>query len=116
MGRTSKTFLDTNIRNSTVNITRTIYLLTEIKVKFAPEQAQKVQKENRSNNSALSLTSELDRVGNQRHGPATVPPGRRPCTHCAGGRVGPRAGLDGCGKSRLPPPPQRDSIPRPSSP
>ena len=24
----------------------------------------------------------------------------RPCTHCIGGWVGPRAGLDGCGKSR----------------
>jgi hypothetical protein len=32
----------------------------------------------------------------------------RPClpgkTHCTGGWVGPRAGLDGCGKSRPPPP------------
>ena len=26
-----------------------------------------------------------------------------PDTHCTGGWVGPRAGLDGCGKSRLPP-------------
>ena len=26
----------------------------------------------------------------------------RPCTHCTGGWVGPRAGLDGCAKSRLP--------------
>ena len=33
-------------------------------------------------------------------------------THCIGGWVGPRAGLDGCGKSR----PHRDSIPGPSSP
>jgi len=36
----------------------------------------------------------------------------RPGTHCAGGWVGPRAGLDRCGKSRL----HRDSIPGPSSP
>jgi hypothetical protein len=35
-----------------------------------------------------------------------------PGTHCTGGWVGPRAGLDGCGKSR----PHRDSNPRPSSP
>ena len=36
----------------------------------------------------------------------------RPGTHCTGGWVGRRAGLDGCGKSR----PHRDSIPGPSSP
>jgi len=28
------------------------------------------------------------------------PPGKRPETNCAGRRVGPRAGVDGCGKSR----------------
>ena len=27
----------------------------------------------------------------------------RPGTHCIGGWVGPRAGLDGCGKCHLPP-------------
>jgi hypothetical protein len=42
-------------------------------------------------------------VGGQRHAPSVLPPGKRPGTHCMGGRVGPRAGLDGCGKSRLPP-------------
>ena len=46
----------------------------------------------------------LDGVCGQRHAPAALPPGKRPGTHCAGGWVGPRAGLDGCGKS-LPPPP-----------
>ena len=30
-------------------------------------------------------------------------PGERPGTHCTGGWVGPKVGLDGCGKSRLPP-------------
>jgi hypothetical protein len=50
-------------------------------------------------------------VGGQRHAPAALPQGS-PCTHCIGGWVGPRAGLDGCGKSR----PHRDSIPGPSSP
>ena len=30
-------------------------------------------------------------------------PRERIGTHCIGGWVGPRAGLDGCGKSRLPP-------------
>jgi len=31
------------------------------------------------------------------------PRGNRPGTHCIGGWVGPRAGLDGWGKSRPPP-------------
>jgi len=31
-------------------------------------------------------------------------PRERPGTHCIGGRVGPRAGLDGYGKSPPPPP------------
>ena len=39
-------------------------------------------------------------------------PRERPGTHCTGGCLGPRASLDGCGKSR----PHRDSIPGPSSP
>jgi hypothetical protein len=43
--------------------------------------------------------------------PGRMPPGKRPGTHCTGGWVGLRAGLDGCGKSRL----HRDSIPGPSS-
>jgi hypothetical protein len=34
-------------------------------------------------------------------------PREKPGTHCIGGWVGPRADLDGCGKSR----PDRDSIP-----
>jgi hypothetical protein len=36
----------------------------------------------------------------------------RPGTHCKGGWVGPRAGLEGCGKSR----PYQDSIPGESNP
>ena len=35
--------------------------------------------------------------------PVALPHGKRPGTHCSGGWVGPRAGLDWCGKSRLPP-------------
>jgi hypothetical protein len=51
-------------------------------------------------------------VGGQRHAPAALTPGNRPGTHCTGGWVGPKVGLDGCGNSR----PHRDSIPGPSSP
>ena len=38
----------------------------------------------------------------QSHAPAALYPRERPGTHCTGGRVGPRAGLDRCGKSRPP--------------
>jgi len=41
-------------------------------------------------------------VGGQRHAPAALPPGKGPGTHCVGGWMGHRAGLDGCGKSGLP--------------
>ena len=44
--------------------------------------------------------------------PGRFTPGERSGTHCTGCWLGPRAGLDGCGKSRL----HRDSIPGPSSP
>ena len=52
------------------------------------------------------------RVGGQIHSPAALPPGKGPGTHCTAGWVGPRFGLDDCGKPR----PHRDSIPGPSSP
>jgi len=41
-------------------------------------------------------------VGGQRYAPAAFPPGKT-WYHCVGGWVGPRAGLDGSGKSRYPP-------------
>jgi hypothetical protein len=34
-------------------------------------------------------------VDGQLHAPAALPPGKRPSTHCTGGLVGPRAGLEG---------------------
>jgi len=43
----------------------------------------------------------------QRHAPAALPSGKRPGTRCIGGLVGPRAGVDECGKSG----PHRHSIP-----
>jgi hypothetical protein len=46
-------------------------------------------------------------VGGQRHIPATLRPCKWPVTHCKGGWVGPRAGLDRCTKYRS----YRDSIP-----
>jgi len=43
--------------------------------------------------------------------PRPLYPWERPGTHCIAGWEGPRAGLDGCGKSR----PHWDSIPGPST-
>jgi hypothetical protein len=37
-------------------------------------------------------------VGGQLHAPAALSPGKRRGTYCTGGLVGPRVGLDGCGK------------------
>jgi hypothetical protein len=50
--------------------------------------------------STFSLTSALDGEGGQRHALAALPLGKRRGAHCLGGWVGPRAGLDWCGKSR----------------
>jgi len=44
--------------------------------------------------------------------PGRFTPGKWPVTHCTGGWVGPRTGLEGCEKSRA----HRDSTPGPSSP
>ena len=52
------------------------------------------------------------RVRGQRHAPAALYPLERPGTHCKGGWVGPRAGMDRCGKPR----PHWDSNPGPSIP
>jgi hypothetical protein len=60
----------------------------------------------------MKLTSVLDGVGGQGHAPAALPPGKNLYPLYTGGWVGPRAGLDRCGKSC----PHRDSIPGPSSP
>ena len=79
----------------------------DVKVKVTLEQATKAQRW-----STLSLTSALDRGRVVNATPRPLHPRERPGTHCIGGWVGPRAGLDGCGKSR----PHRDSIPGPSSP
>jgi hypothetical protein len=47
-------------------------------------------------NSTLSLISAVDWVS-VRHASAALPPWIRAENNCAGGCVGPRAGLDGCG-------------------
>ena len=57
------------------------------------------------------MTLALDGGGWSSH-PGCLYPWERPGTHCTGGWVGPRVGLDRCRKSRT----HRDSIPGPSSP
>jgi hypothetical protein len=42
-------------------------------------------------------------LGGQRHVGAALYPRNNPGTNCKGSWVGPRAGLNGCGKSRPPP-------------
>jgi len=49
------------------------------------------------------MTTALEGARGQRHTLSALYPRERPSTHCTGGWVGPRAGLDGCGKSRPPP-------------
>jgi len=84
-----------------------------VKVKFTLEQATKAQMGVEVQfYSFFNLRTNW--VGDQRHAPAALPPGKRPGTHRIGGSVDPRAGLDGCGKFR--PPPHWDSITGPSSP
>ena len=61
----------------------------------------KVHREKRYS-STLSLTSALDAGGDERQASAALPPGKRLGTHCMGGWVVHRYGLDGFGKSRLP--------------
>jgi len=58
-----------------------------------------------------SLTSALDGLSDQSHGPADLPPGKSG-THSVGRWVSPRAGLDGRKNSRS----HGDSIPGQSSP
>ena len=62
--------------------------------------------------STLSRPRHQKRVRGQRHTPAAIYPRERPGTQCTRDWVGPRAGLDRCGKSRL----HRNSIPGQSSP
>jgi hypothetical protein len=46
--------------------------------------------------SYLFQTLALDAVGGQPHAPAALSPGMRPGTHCTGGWVGHRVGMDSC--------------------
>ena len=51
----------------------------------------------------LSLTSELDGVDGQGHGPAVLSPGKKPGTHCIGDWVGPQGRAERVWKISPPP-------------
>jgi len=85
-----------------------IFMKFHIYLKFALEQATKAQGKERYK-STRSLAYALYGLDGQLHAPTALPPGE---THCIGGWVDPKVGLDGCGKSRL----QWDSIPGPPCP
>ena len=66
-------------------------------MKVALEQATMAQRGSSDNTSTLSLISALDGGGWFNATPRLQPQERIPGTHCIGGWVGPRAGLNGCG-------------------
>ena len=61
------------------------------------------QKRSRGKGLFPSLHSALNGVGDRRHAPASLPPGKRPGVHCIGEGMGPRVGPEGCGNPRSPP-------------
>ena len=77
----------------------------KVKVKFTLEHATKAHRERERADVVALLFLQPRRlvwVGRQRHAPAALPP-RKTRYHCIGDWVGPRAGLDGCGKFSHPP-------------
>jgi hypothetical protein len=48
--------------------------------------------------STLSLTSVVDGIDGQGQAPPILTPGKKIDSHCTGGWLGPRDGLDGCRK------------------
>jgi hypothetical protein len=82
---------------------RSIPVLPFIKVKVTTEQATKALWGSRCI-LVLFLTMRLEMgVGGQRHALVALPTGKTRYPLCKR-RLGPRAGLNGCGKSRPPPP------------
>jgi hypothetical protein len=89
----------------------TVLINELIKSNFCPITGHEGTEGDYMYSSTLSLTSALEAVGGQRHVLAATLLGKRPNNHCIGDWVGPKAGLDGCGKFL-----HRDLIPEPSSP
>jgi hypothetical protein len=67
-------------------------------IKFHPKTFDEALEVQQKYSSTLSLTSVLDGVGGQCHGPNVLPPGKTLGTRFTGGCVGHRDCLDGCRK------------------
>jgi len=63
-----------------------------------PSTGSTTHKGSRFNAIIFFLSRHQKRVRGQSYTPAKFYPWERPGTHCTGGWVGPRAGLDKCGK------------------
>ena len=66
-----------------------------VEVNFDLEQAMKAQRGSRCIALIFLQPRHWIGEGGQRHVPASLLQGKRPGTHCIGGCVGPRAGLEG---------------------
>jgi hypothetical protein len=96
--------------NQNKYIFRTWWFKEKVKEsKICPKTIYEVPYGENMYSSILSSTSALDGVDGQHHAPAALPPATDQVPNFRGACVGPRTGLDECGKSRLP---HRDSIPR----
>ena len=87
-------------------------LRVKVKVKFLSITGHWIPEGVYRYSPSLSWPRRLDGDGWSASRPGPLYPRKRPGTHCTGGWVGPRAGLEGCGKSR----PHRDLIHGPFSP
>ena len=102
-------------------VTRVFIVITQVgvkvKVKVTLVQALRLCTGRTAHRGSRGIAIHFHDHGTRRGERSASRPGRslpreRPMTHCTGGWVGPRAGLDKCGKSR----PHRVSTPGPSSP
>ena len=83
-------------------------ILNKVKVKCTRVQALRLCTGRTDHRGSRSMAlpfmiMALEGVRGQCHPPAALYLRERPGTHCTGGRVGPKAGLYRCGKSRLQP-------------
>jgi hypothetical protein len=104
--------LQTKETSNLLCFTSVFNIFTKVKVKVTLEQAMMAHMRSRRS-STLSLSRALCKGVTSTPSPGPIyPKGKTPGTHCTGGWVGHKAGLDGRGKSRL----HRDSIPEPFGP
>jgi len=80
-----------------------VYVVGRSKGKIDPRTLHEGREREQRYSSTLPLISALHEVGWSTPRPGHFTPGERPHTNWTGGWVGPRTGLNECGKSRLPP-------------